>query len=187
MHPKIKKWFIQKPRVWIYKLLSDAKNIYGNPICEQPVLMSGPGRFTFGQKVQLGVIQSPFFYSHYIYLEARNTESKIIIGDFVAINNGCSMVVMDQIKIGNHVFIGTNCHFMDADGHHLHPDRRTEAGASQPIEIGDHVFIGSDVKVLKGVKIGINAVIGNGTIVSKDVPENAVVAGNPMKIIKMLN
>jgi galactoside O-acetyltransferase len=186
MHPKIKKWFFQKPKIWLYQWLSDAKNVSGNPIMVQPVLLSGPGNLVFGEKVQLGVIQSPYFYSHYIYMEARTSESLIEIGNFVAINNGSSFVAMNKISIGNHVFIGTNCQMMDSDGHDLHPNKRRQPGISKPIRIEDNVLIGSDVKVLKGVCIGKNAVIGNGTIVFKDVPENAVVAGNPMKIIKML-
>jgi galactoside O-acetyltransferase len=187
MHPKIKKWCFQKPKIWLYQWLSDAKNVSGNPIRVQAVLLSGVGKFVFGEKVQLGVVLSPYFYSHYIYMEARSSESLIEIGNSVAINNGSSFVAMNRISIGNHVFIGTNCQMMDSDGHDLHPKKRKHPGVSKPIFIEDNVLIGSDVKVLKGVRIGKNAVIGNGTIVFKDVPENAVVAGNPMKIIKMLD
>ena len=55
----------------------------------------------------------------------------------------------------------------------------------QPVEIGDNVWIGARVIILPGVHIGSGAVIGAGSIVTKDIPQNVVVVGNPAKIIKV--
>lgn len=55
---------------------------------------------------------------------------------------------------------------------------------SKPIIIGENVWIGENVRICKGVSIGNNAVIGACSVVTKDVPENAIAAGNPAKIVK---
>ncbi|WP_116787493.1 acyltransferase [Flavobacterium psychrotrophum] len=171
-------------RIWKFKSLSTCKNVKGYPDVYHPLLLSGKGNISFGQRVQAGVVTSSNFYSHYIYLEARFSDSFIVIGSDTSINNGFSAVAMKSITIGNHVLIGINCSIMDSDGHDTNPQNRTNDSTANPVEIGNNVFIGSNVTILKGVKIGCNAVIGNGSVVTKDVSKNTIVAGNPAKIIK---
>lgn len=70
-------------------------------------------------------------------------------------------------------------------GHPLHPETRNsgyEYGIS--ITIGDNVWIGGSVVILPGVKIGSNTVIGGGSVVSKDIGDNVVAAGNPCRVIR---
>lgn len=55
---------------------------------------------------------------------------------------------------------------------------------AKPIEVGNHVWFGGNVVVLPGVKIGDNCVIGAGSVVTKDIPENSVAVGNPCKVIR---
>ena len=57
---------------------------------------------------------------------------------------------------------------------------------AKPIEVGNNVWIGGNVVVLPGVKIGDNCVIGAGSVVVKDIPENSVAVGNPCKVIKKI-
>ena len=84
------------------------------------------------------------------------------------------------IFIGKRSMLGTHCEIIDSDFHDLHPDRRTNGvGKSGRVEIGENVLIGSNVKILKGVKIGNNTVIANGAVVTRSVPENMMVFGNP--------
>lgn len=174
-------------RIWKYKLLSNCINITGKPNLFHPILMKGKGKISFGKNVQIGVIDSPNYYSHYTYLEARNNESEIYIGNNVAINNGFSAVAFSKIIISDNVLIGVNCSIIDNDGHSLlKADRNTGVPNIAAVVVEENVFLGDNVTILKGVTIGKNSVIGNGSIVTKNIPENVIAAGNPAKIIRNL-
>lgn len=184
---KIKQFFFIKLRIWKYKLLSNCANISGHPNRYHPLLLCGKGKIVFGSNVQIGVVNSPNFYSHYTYLEARNSDSEISIGNDVSINNSFSAVAFSTIHIGNNVLIGVNCSIIDTDGHDLNPELRTTGLPKiASVSIEDNVFLGSNVTVLKGVTIGKNSVIANGAVVTQSIPENSIAAGNPAKVIQTL-
>lgn len=87
-----------------------------------------------------------------------------------------------SIKIGNNVRCGANTLITDTDWHT--DDPRT--GENKDVIIEDNVWLGYGVKVLKGVHIGKNSLIGAGSIVTRDIPANVIAAGNPCKVIKSL-
>lgn len=183
----IASFFFVTLKIWKYRLLSDCSRVSGKPNLYVPLLLKGKGRISFGKNVQIGVAASPNFYSHYTYLEARNQESEIYIGNNVAINNAFSIVAFSKVTIQDNVLIGVNCAIIDNDGHNLAIDKRNSYEiASAEVEIGENVFLGDNVTILKGVTIGKNSVIGNGSIVTKDIPENTIAAGNPAKVIRNL-
>ncbi len=174
-------------RIKKYQFLSNCKNVSGKPKLYNPALLNGNGKIIFGKNVQLGVINSAGFYNNYSYFEVRYPESTIEIGDNVAINNGFSIVAFSKIVIGNNVVIGTNCTILDSDAHDLNPLNRNNLNPlAKPTVLKNNVFLGSNVTVLKGVTIGENAVIGNSSVVTKDIPDNVVAAGNPAKVIRSL-
>ena len=184
---RIKKLLFVQTRIWKYKILSTCTNIIGKPKVYHPLLLNGNGTIQFGSNVQIGVINSTNFYSHYTYLEARTAESKISIGSNTSINNAFSAIAYLEITIGDNVLIGNNCSMIDNDGHHLDINKRTNTiPVAKPITIENNVFIGNQVTVLKGVTIGENSVIGSGSIVTKSIPKNVIAAGNPAKIIRNL-
>lgn len=174
-------------RNWKYKLLSDCSKVSGKPNRFHPLLLKGKGIISFGKNVQIGVVASPNFYSHYSYLEARNSDSEINIGDNVAVNNAFSAIAFSKITINNNVLIGLNCSIIDNDGHNLARDKRTSNDVkAEAVFIGENVFLGDNVTILKGVTIGKNSVIGNGSIVTNSIPENVIAAGNPARVIRNL-
>ena len=110
----------------------------------------------------------------------------IEIGDNFFANYNFVVLDVGKVKIGNNVQIAPNVGLYTA-GHPLHPDSRNsgyEYGID--ITIGDNVWLGGGVIVLPGVTIGDNAVIGAGAVVTKDIPANAIAAGNPAKVIRYI-
>lgn len=182
-------YIFQYPRVIKYKLLSDYKIKGTYPIINQPTIISGVGTIKFGSDVHLGFRLSPYYYNGYGFINSRKQFSKVLIGDNVRINNNFNIVSEGEgISIGNNTLIGINVEITDSDFHELSPEKRLGGTpATKPVNIGKNVFIGSNVKILKGVSIGDNTIIGNGSIVSKSIPDNVIAAGNPCKVIKNID
>ena len=105
------------------------------------------------------------------------------IGDDFYLNVGCHL--HGDITFGRNVMIGPKTIFWGRD-HGMAPGTpmKSQPHVRAPIVVGDDVWIGAGAIVLKGVNIGSGAVIAAGSIVTKNVPENSIVAGNPAKVIK---
>ncbi len=118
--------------------------------------------------------------------------ARLSIGDNVGVSSS-SIWCHEEITIGNDVKIGAGTKIIDSDCHSLnYYDRRfvntdTEKTKHAPITIDDDVLIGTSCIILKGVHIGARSVIGAGSVVTKDVPSDCIAAGNPCKVIKLIN
>jgi len=110
-------------------------------------------------------------------------DPKIIIGNNFYMNASCH--ILGDITIGNDVMIGPKTVIWGRD-HGISKDTpmKKQAHNKQPIIIGDDVWIGASVTILKGVNISKGVVIGAASVVVKDIPEYAIVVGNPAKIVK---
>lgn len=121
---------------------------------------------------------------------ARTPEAQIRIGDDVGIS-GATIYARERIEIGSHTRIGANVKIIDNDFHPVDPALRLKASNQnmgvRPVVIGENVFIGTNSIILKGTKIGDNTTIGAGSVVHGEIPANCVAAGNPAKVIKVLN
>jgi acetyltransferase-like isoleucine patch superfamily enzyme len=124
---------------------------------------------------------------------------EIIIGDYCFIGDNTKIWSAKKITIGNRVLIAHNVNIHDQVAHPLNSAERHadykyifEKGNFQEsvdlhekeIVIQDDVWIGFNATILKGVTIGKGAIIGAGTLITQDVPEYAVIAGNPPRVIK---
>lgn len=120
--------------------------------------------------------------NHRCMLSASTSGAILRIGGGCSFS-GVSIWCFEKIEIGNHVRVGANVLIMDGDAHQ--DDLR--AGKNAPICIEDNVWIGGGVIILKGVTIGRNSIVGAGSVVTKDIPNNVVAAGNPCKAIRELD
>lgn len=106
------------------------------------------------------------------------------IGDAFYANFNLVLVDDIDIYIGNHVMIAPNV-TITATGHPVHPElRKNGTQFSIPVRIEDDVWIGANVVILPGVTIGKNSVIGAGSVVTKNIPENVVAVGNPCQVLR---
>ena len=106
----------------------------------------------------------------------------ITLGENVFINSGCRFQDWGGIQIGDGTLIGHNV-VIATINHGLAPEKRHD-NIPMPVIIGKNVWIGSNATVLPGVKIGDNAVVAAGAVVTKDVDANTVVGGVPARVIK---
>ncbi|MDD6808354.1 MAG: sugar O-acetyltransferase [Oscillospiraceae bacterium] len=131
-----------------------------------------------GIKAGLGTFFEPPFRCDY----GKN----IKVGKMTYINTGCTILDTNTVSIGNNVLIAPNVSIFTA-GHPIDPEiRKTSYEYALPITIEDNVWIGGNSIILPGVTIGKNSVIGAGSVVTKDIPENVIAVGNPCKVIRAI-
>jgi len=117
---------------------------------------------------------------------APQKQGKITLGDCVLITGGVRLMAAHSITVGDGCMFASGAIISDCDWHGIY-DRTNIDEDARPVVLAENVWIGTNAFVGKGVSIGKNSIVGAGAIVTKDVPENVVVAGNPAKIVKQLN
>ena len=128
-----------------------------------------------GQIGRDSIIEPPFYCVY-----GRN----IHIGDCVYLNVMCTILDCNEVHIGHHVMIGPSVQIYTA-AHALEAKARIQGWeVAKPIVIEENVWLGGGAILLPGVTIGRNAVVGAGAVVSRSVPANTVVAGNPARVIR---
>ena len=141
------------------------------------VHFSGGGELVLGEGVSFNGTVVPIELVTY-------ASGRIEIGNHTFINYGSSIAARASVKIGAYCHLGHYTFVMDNDQHDV--VRHTELPQSEPVIIDDHVWIGSKAVILPGVRIGSRAVIGAGSIVTKDIPPRCVAAGNPARVLRHL-
>lgn len=123
-------------------------------------------------------IQTPFFCDYGYHIE---------VGDNFFANFNCVFLDCNYIKMGNNVFLGPQVQIYAA--YHPVPAEERIKGPelAAPVTIGDNVWIGGGSIICAGVTIGANTTIGAGSVVVKDIPAGVVAAGNPCRVIRIIN
>jgi acetyltransferase-like isoleucine patch superfamily enzyme len=152
---------------------------------EQLPYITGKGRIVIGESVELSGKPS------FCFGTASRSTPRLEIGAGTFVGHNSSLVVAELVEIGERCLIAGGVVIRDYDGHPLDAaDRRAKckvrADEIRPVHIGDDVWIGAAATVLKGVRIGDRSVIATRSVVTKDVPPDVVVAGNPARIVKRL-
>ncbi len=125
-----------------------------------------------------GCYIEPPFYCDYGY--------NIFLGNNFFANFDCVMLDVCPIRIGDNCMLAPGVHIYTAT-HPIDPvARNSGAELGKPVTIGNNVWIGGRAVINPGVTIGDNVVVASGAVVTKDVPDNVVVGGNPARIIKKL-
>ena len=123
-----------------------------------------------------GAFINPPFYCDY--------GTHIEVGKNFFANYNCTILDVAKVTIGDNCQLAPNVAIYTA-GHPVHPDTRNsgyEYGIS--VTIGDNVWIGGNSIICPGVRIGSNTVIGAGSVVTKDIPDWVIAAGNPCRVIR---
>jgi maltose O-acetyltransferase len=145
-----------------YNRSADDERSYRTSLLRELFARVGPG----------AAIEPPFYCDY---------GSNIVVGDRFYANTGCVVLDCDAVEIGSRVKLGPGVQLLGVS----HPLDATQRALGlefgQPITIGDDVWIGGGAIVLGGVTIGDRAVVGAGSVVTRDVPADAVVAGNPAR------
>jgi len=155
--------------------------------------MHNTARFKIGNNLKLNntIRSNPIGRSEKCIFVIRE-HANIIIGNNVGMS-GVVLVAHKEIIIKDNVKIGGNVCIYDTDFHALNsidreiPTNDKKNTKQSTVIIEENVFIGAHSTILKGVKIGKNSIIGACSVVTKDVPENEIWAGNPAKLIKKID
>ena len=154
---------------------------------EQLPYLQGRGRIVLGARVRLSGKSSITFGRGLPGGEVPTFK----VGDGTFVGHACGFNVGATMTIGRHCLLATGVLIYDQDGHPLDAARRRAGEPSPPesvapVTLGDDVWVGSGAVILKGVTVGDRAVVAARSVVTKDVPADSVVAGNPARVVLTL-
>ena len=164
---------LKKERLAGKSLCYEFNNLHPSKTSERENLI----RKIFGKTCNSFLIEQPFICDYGYNIE---------IGENFYSNHNLTILDCAKVTFGDNVFIAPNVSFYTAEHPIDYETRNKGLEYARPITVGNNVWIGGDVTVLSDVTIGNNVVIGAGSVVTKDVPDNVVVAGNPAKIIRKI-
>jgi len=142
-----------------------------------------------GVHFNAGMVENPVSGGNKLVLVAGHEGAHLSIGKDSAISASI-IYARSSISIGERVMIGAGCAIYDNDFHSIHSYDRRHGNKNigvAPVVIENDVWLGAEVTILKGVRIGKGSVVGAKSLVTQDIPEGVLVAGNPARVIKVLD
>lgn len=131
-----------------------------------------------GKKVDESFLLIPPFYT--------TGGNEISVGKNVFINQNCTFYDLGGLHIADDVMIGPNVSIITA-GHPLNPSQRRAVTIGKPIVIEKNVWIAACATIIGGVTVGENSVVAAGSVVTRNVPPNTLVGGNPARVIRSID
>jgi acetyltransferase-like isoleucine patch superfamily enzyme len=150
------------------------------------------GPVFFGKDLQIQVgKRGKVRFGRFVWIgdgtKIRCHEGEVEIGDKTVLGQECTISAYKRVRIGEQCVIADRAMFIDFDHGVVDVERpiRLQGIYMRPVEVGSNVWIGYGACALRGVRVGDNSVIGTNSVVTKDVPANAVVGGVPAKVLRM--
>ncbi len=113
-------------------------------------------------------------------------QGHISIGNNVLLCPGVRLDSACTISVGDNCMFAAGSYVTDADWHDIY-DRTRPVGTTKAITLANNVWVGDGAIICKGVTIGKNSIVGAGSVVTNDIPENSIAAGNPARVVKQLD
>jgi acetyltransferase-like isoleucine patch superfamily enzyme len=164
-----RRWLTRAGRRWV----TDGPVFFGRGL---ELEVSRRGRIRFGRFVWIGD-----------RTKIRCHEGEVEIGRKTVIGQECTISAYQRVTIGEQCVVADRAMFIDFDHGVVEVERpiRLQGIYKRDVEIGSNVWIGYGACILRGVRVGDNAVVGTNAVVTKDVPANAVVGGVPARVLRM--
>lgn len=145
----------------------------------------GNGRIELGEDVRIGSRCT------WVVGFKVSTAAELVVGNRVSLNYQNMISVAQSVRIGDDTMVAGNVQIYDNISHPLSPGRRLRHETftleeSAPVVIGRNVWLGTNAIIMRGVTVGDNSVVAAGSIVTRPVPPNTLVGGNPASVIKAI-
>lgn len=160
-------------------------------LIRRPFYVRGKPRIQFGKGFTSG-----YNCRIEVFGDKKDKETKLIFGSNCKIGDNVHIAVLGRVVIGDDCLMASKIYISDlSHGDYSGTEEQASPWSipndrpltSEPIEIGDKVWIGENVCILRGVRIGNGVIIGANSVVTKNIPDNSIVAGVPAKVIKQFN
>jgi acetyltransferase-like isoleucine patch superfamily enzyme len=182
----VKQVYLKFRSLWVWWFLAPRCELLG----EHSTIMSPWFVIISGPNIRIGHSFTAIGEIHYpvqIGVWGRNFgEGRVELGSACLMSPGARISASDEVVLGNGCMMAHGSYITDSDWHGLY-DRVNRDAVAKPVRLGDNVWLGDRSTVLKGVTIGENSIVAASSVVTKDVPANVIVAGNPAVVVRQLD